>query len=339
MTQSILFNEIQGIGEITLNRPQAYNALTHQMVIELYQHLKKWEQDPAIHVVIIQSSHEKVFCAGGDIKALYEKAKNHDHTVLDFFQDEYRLNSLIKHYPKPYIALLDGLTLGGGVGLSVYAHHRIATEKYIFSMPETGIGFFPDIGASYFLSRCPEASGFYLGLTGARLKAAEALTLQLVDYLVPSATLDTLKNGLFSLKTHDHQAIHAYLSTFHTPSTSNTFLHSAINTCFQEKTVEGILEKLDLQQSNWAEDTKKTLFKKCPLSLKVTLEQLTRGKQLELDDCLTMEYTLVQHFLQNENFYEGIRAAVIDKDNQPHWSPPSLEEINEQQVNCFFENN
>src|SRR3990167_3046442 len=170
MTNSVLFHEKQHLGEIILNRPEAYNALNHEMILAITKQLQAWAQAKSIQAVLIHTTHEKAFCAGGDIKEIYKQGKTDLTSAIQFFADEYALNALIAHYPKPYIALLNGLTMGGGVGISVYASHRVSTERYLFAMPETGIGFFPDVGGSYFLSRCRDNAGIYLGLTGARLQ-------------------------------------------------------------------------------------------------------------------------------------------------------------------------
>lgn len=336
MENFILFNETHGIGEIILNRPAAYNALTHDMILALYQQLQTWANAPHIHAVLISSSHDKVFCAGGDIKKIYEKGKAGDFSVLEFFHDEYQLNHFIYTYPKPYIALLDGLTMGGGVGISVYAKHRIATEKYTFAMPETGIGFFPDIGGSYFLSRCPKKSGVYLGLTGTRITASAAMQLNLVDYVVPSLAVDAIKAALLSLQDYSHETIYACLSAFQHASTENILALDVIERCFKTDSAEEIIKNLKTENSGWSNNLLETLHKKCPLSLKVTLEQLKRGKKLDLKSCLAMEYLLVKHFLHNPNFYEGVRAAVIDKDQNPMWTPSALEQVTEKEVEGFF---
>jgi enoyl-CoA hydratase len=192
----ILFEKMPGqvgaLGLITLNRPQALNALSHEMIIKMYQQLIHWKEDAEVKAIVIQGAGEKAFCAGGDIRKVYDAKNDEALTMKQFFWDEYRLNSLIHHYSKPYIALLNGITMGGGVGVSLHGSHRVATEKFLFAMPETGIGFFPDIGGSYFLSRCKGRMGIYLGLTGARIKAADALYLNIANHFVGAEKLAEL---------------------------------------------------------------------------------------------------------------------------------------------------
>ncbi len=336
MTHSVLFHERQHLGEIILNRPEAYNALSHDMILAITKQLHAWAQANSIQAVLIHTANEKAFCAGGDIKEIYKKGKTNLASAIQFFADEYTLNALIAHYPKPYIALLNGLTMGGGVGISVYASHRVSTERYLFAMPETGIGFFPDVGGSFFLSRCKENAGIYLGLTGARLQAADAFALHLTDYVVQADTVSLIKQQLFSLPYYTHENIHAALLPFHhTPPHHNLPL-ATIERCFGEPTMEAVLARLLSEKSAWATATHQTLQTKSPLSLKVTLAQLQRGPSLDLTACLAMERGLTQHFLQGHDFYEGIRAAVLDKDQQPQWQPPTLKAVSAAQVAAYF---
>jgi enoyl-CoA hydratase len=334
---NILFSETQnGIGQITLNRPQALNALNLEMICAIDAQLVQWADAEHIKTVVIRSSNNRAFCAGGDIRKLYTRAhqKQTRQEAYTFFQNEYRLNNRIAHYPKPYIALMDGLTMGGGVGISIHGSLRVATENLIFAMPETGIGFFPDIGASYFLSRCPGYTGMYLALTGARLTAADTIELGLADILVPSHKLDSLVDTI--AKTN---SITTAIAPWNIPATEKAPIHEyrqEIDRCFSADTVEEILTRLNEQNTDWHQETIRTLHQKSPTSLKVTLRQLQKGRQLDLCACLQMEYGLAIQFLENPDFYEGIRAMVIDKDRSPHWSPNTLELVSENDIDNYF---
>lgn len=340
MFTDILFEKVSNVGLITLNRPKALNALSHEMIKQLDLHLKKWKNDPAIHAVIIKSNAEKAFCAGGDISALYQEVQEHQRSPLIFFHDEYRLNHLIFHYPKPYIALLHGITMGGGVGISIHAQHRVASETLRFAMPETAIGFFPDIGGSYFLSHLKNEMGTYLGLTGERLNDVDAKVVGLIDYCVQQNSFSQIIDKISQTDlSHDpHQKITTILSEFHTLSGSSLLEphKPVIEKCFRPNTVEKIIQQLDGTNNDFAQKTLQQLQTKSPTSLKVTLQQLRKGAAYNLDQALKMEYRLVQHFLQEHDFFEGIRAVVIDKDNRPKWEPDTLDEVDDETVMRYF---
>jgi enoyl-CoA hydratase len=339
MTNDILFEEIPGkhgnVGLITLNRQQVLNALNHAMFIALDKQLKAWEKNNNIKAVIIRASEGRAFCAGGDIRYAYERGKAKDPELPLFFRDEYRLNLRIFHYPKPYIALLDGITMGGGVGISLYGQYRIATEKLTFAMPETGIGFFPDVGGSYFLSRLPFKAGYYLGLTGARISAADCLQLGIVNYLVGQEALAKLISVVVDTSMKD--LADRFLSFTIIPNGSELLKHkNEIETCFSKKTMEEIIQALNDYKSEWCSQTAKLLQSKSPTSLKVTLRALQQGQSLVFDACMQMEYRLANHFLQGHDFYEGVRAAIIDKDQSPCWQPAELQQVTEEQVLAYF---
>ncbi len=323
------------LGLITLNRPEALNATNLKMLVAIAEQLKKWEHDATINAVVIKSNCEKAFCAGGDIREIYQQQQKTNQPPTDLHWQEYRLNYYIAHYAKPYIALLDGITMGGGVGISIYGKYRIATERTLFAMPETSIGFFPDIGASYFLARCPGQIGIYLGLTGARLQAADTQWLGFTDYFVNSAQLTTLINALLSCEQED---IAKTLNTF-TNKTALSVLatqRALIDECFCFNTIEEIINSLQNHSNVWCQQTAALLLTKSPTSLKVTLEQLRRGAKLNLADCLKMEYRITNHMLKAHDFYEGVRAVLIDKDHQPQWQPATLAAISAQDVNAYF---
>lgn len=340
----ILFEKIAGqagdLGLITLNRPQALNALSHEMIIKMYQQLIHWRGDTEVKAIVIQGSGEKAFCAGGDIRKVYDAKNDESLAMKQFFWDEYRLNSLIHHYSKPYIALLNGITMGGGGGVSLHGSHRVATEKFLFAMPETGIGFFPDIGGSYFLPRCKGQMGIYLGLTGARIKAAEALYLNLVNHFVGAEKLSELISVLAAsdLGKDPCQKVTEILTEFSTqsPDSSLAELQNEVDDCFDKNSIEAILERLEKSDNADCQGMVKTILSKSPTSLKVTLEQLHRGKNLDFNACMQMEYRLMIRFLQGHDFYEGVRAVIVDKDQKPQWNPSTLNGVTSQAVAHYF---
>jgi enoyl-CoA hydratase/carnithine racemase len=345
-TTDIIFEELPSldgaIGSITLNRPQALNALSHAMCIAMYHQLQTWQDTPSIKAVIIRGTGDKAFCAGGDIRQLYDYGKQGElHKALAFFHDEYRLNLYIANFSKPYIAFVDGITMGGGMGVSIHGSHRVGTERLMMAMPETGIGFFPDIGGTYFLPRCPDEIGIYLGLTGARMNAADALDAGLIDQVVPSHTIDTIIATLLNTEfsTDAHASVTEVLQAF-TITTEPSVLSNYrdfIEACFKHDTVESIILALKNHESPWTEQTLTTLKQKSPTSLKVTLKALRRGLIVDLATCLQMEYRLCEHFMQSHDFYEGVRALIVDKDKNPQWLPVTLDKVTHEIVDSYFE--
>ncbi len=326
------------LGVITLNRPEALNALTQSMCSAMDEQLIRWEQDPAIKTVVVRAQ-DKGFCAGGDIRQIYQNGLRGDPHVLEFFKDEYQLNRRIYHYSKPYIALLDGLTFGGGVGISVHGSYRIATEKTLFAMPETSIGFFPDVGGSYFLPRLPGRLGFYLGLTGARLKAGDLISTGIATHYVDRNQLDDLVKALAQFEFNDDlkSSIEHCLALYAgapEPGTLNT-VRTDIDHCFNHNSIEAIISALQEKNSDWAQTTLNALQQSSPTSLNVTLRLLEKGADLDFDDCMAMEYIVTQHFLKHPDFYEGVRAKLIDKDQNPRWKS-SLSEVKTEDVDVFF---
>jgi enoyl-CoA hydratase len=332
----ILFERRGGLGLVRLNRPQALNALTLDMTPRLDAALKEWAQHPDLALVAIRGAGERAFCAGGDVRALYKEGPGSPFTEI-FYRDEYALNRNIFRFPKPYVALIDGIVMGGGVGVSAHGSHRAVTERTVFAMPETGIGLFPDVGATWLLSRCPGETGTYLGLTGARIRAADLLALGLAEAMVPSAGLDALEAALPKLRSRGE--IDALLRA-HAADPGEPALgphRAAIDRCFAEPTVERILSALDAEGTAWARETAATLRTKSPTSLKVTLKQLRLGRTLpDFETAMRLEFRLVQHFMAGTEFFEGVRAVVIDKDQRPRWSPARLEEVTDRQVESYF---
>lgn len=340
MIDDIVFSCEQHIGLITLQRTQALNALTLPMLLALEHQLKSWKADDRIHAVVIQAAPGRAFCAGGDVRSLYD-GRYTEQTQMQFFWHEYRLNHFIHHFEKPYIALMDGVTMGGGVGISLHGSHPVASERFLFAMPETGIGFFPDIGASYLLARCPGNFGVYLGLTGARLGPVDAYALGLVRQLISSEKLHDALNYLINtdLSTDAHQRVDACLQRFAMPTQPAPVmqLQPAIDHCFNGPDVESILAALTTSGDVWQRDTSSTLMQKAPLSLKVTLAQIQKAKSMSMADCVKMDYCLVGHFMRDHDFYEGVRALLVDKDKSPQWQPSSLSLVTNAKVADYFE--
>ena len=340
MTLDIVFTQERHIGLITLQRVPALNALTLPMLLALEHQLSLWKNDSSIHAVVIQAAAGKAFCAGGDVRSLYE-GRNAGEQQMQFFWHEYRLNHFIHHFEKPYIALMDGVTMGGGVGISLHGSHPVASEQFMFAMPETGIGFFPDIGASYLLARCPGFFGNYLGLTGSRLGAADAKALGLVKYLISADKLQLALSALIdaNLSADAHTEVDTCLQRFAMPAEPSAIiqLQSAIDDCFKGPEVESILASLATYDDIWHQETLSALMQKAPLSLKVTLAQLQKAQCMSMADCVKMDYCLAGHFMRDHDFYEGVRALLIDKDKTPHWQPNSLSQVTDALVADYFE--
>lgn len=329
----ILF-EVRGpVGVVTLNRPKVLNALTYNMVKLLHPQLQAWADDDAVKMVVVQAAGEKAFCAGGDIRVLHDQGIAGSPEVINFYRDEYRLNRYIKRYPKPYVALMSGINMGGGVGVSIHGSHRIASERLLFAMPETGIGLFPDVGGTYFLPRCPGEIGMYLGLTGARLKAADAIYAGIADAFVPADRHAALLERLVAGEGLDA----AIAAEAQDPGDPSLLAHrEMIDRCFSASTLDGILSALEAEDEEWANNVASTIRAKSPLSSLVTYEQIRAGANLEFEDCMALEFRLTNRFMRAPDFYEGVRAVVIDKDQSPKWQPAALELVSAAQVGDYF---
>lgn len=335
----ILFERRGAIGLVTLNRPKALNALTLGMIRLFDPQLREWAADPQVKAVVIQGAGEKAFCAGGDVVSLYEAGKaaregrGDGAAIRAFFSEEYVLNRLIKRLPKPYVALIDGISMGGGVGLSEHGTHRIVTERTLFAMPETGIGLYPDVGGTYFLPRLPGQVGTWLGLSGDRLKAADMLAVGAADAFVPSAKLEALLGNLADGVAPD-EAVAAFREPAgEAPVSAN---RPAIDRCYAADTVEGILKALEAEGTEWAAGQIATLNRMSPTSLKVTLAAIRRGAKLDFDGCMKQELRLSLACLAGDDFYEGIRAVLVDKDRNPKWKPADLAGVGQTDVERHF---
>lgn len=338
MEEDIVFSRKRHIGLITLKRVPALHALTRPMIIALQLQLSDWQQDSDIHAVVIQAEPCKAFCAGGDVRWIYDAKGKAEQ--LQFFWHEYRLNYFIHQFDKPYIALMDGITMGGGVGISLHGSHPVASERFVFAMPETGIGFFPDIGASYLLSRCPGYAGLYLGLTGNRLGPMDAYALGMVKQVVLSHQFQNVLNALIEtdLSTDPHHRVDECLKGFSMPLTPGPIMSLEKQICrsFNQKDIDAIIAALAVMDDDWGYQTLSILQNKAPLSLKVTLAQLQKAKSMTMAECIKMDYCLVGHFIRADDFYEGVRALLVDKDKTPHWNPETLRAVTADMVLDYF---
>lgn len=336
----ILFARRGRLAVVTLNRPEALNALTLEMARRMSASLVEFAADTAIDAVLIKGAGDKAFCAGGDIRRMYDTGPAGERYPYDFFRDEYTMNARVFHLPKPYVALMDGIVMGGGVGLSVHGSHRIVSERLVLAMPETGIGLFPDVGGSYFLPRLPGWIGMYMALTGARLKATDAVYAGIGDAYVPSDKLMALETELAETDLGGGKAaVDAVVARFARDPGESALAaeRQAIDACFDADTVEDIVEKLHRRGDAWAERQLASLASKSPTSLKVAHEQLRRGARLDFDACMTMEYRIANGCVRGHDFYEGIRAVVVDKDLRPAWQPARLEDVSTDDVRRYFE--
>ncbi|WP_369212741.1 enoyl-CoA hydratase/isomerase family protein [Streptomyces flavofungini] len=318
---------------LTLNRPQALNALTHAMVDRIDQALTAWENDPAVHTVIIQGAGGRGLCAGGDIRSIYEDARAGTAVSAAFWRDEYRLNARIARFPKPYVAVMDGIVMGGGVGISAHGDIRVVTERSRIAMPETGIGFTPDVGGTYLLPLAPGELGTHLALTGARIGAGDALLCGLADHFISSTDLPDFLTALATRPVWD--ALKQYVGR--APAGELAAHRGWIDACYGADTVEEILARLRGHGSLAAADAADTLAAKSPTALKVTLAALRRAPRLgPLERVLEQEYRISCAALTSHDLPEGIRAQVIDKDRSPRWSPATLAEVDEAAVRRYF---
>lgn len=336
-----LIEPMGSIGRIRLNRPKALNSLTLTMVRDIEAALDAFEADPQIAAVLITGEGERGLCAGGDIRMIYDSGKAGSDEPATFWREEYRMNARFGRYSKPYVAIMDGIVMGGGVGVSVYGSHRIVTERTRLAMPETGIGFFPDIGASWFLTRQQNELGTYAALTGEQLAAGDAIAFGLADSYVPSDRMPALIEKLSHLPASASRAnVSAVVAAFaEAPPVGKAAQEQAsIDRLFAFDTVEDIFLALEKDGSAFAERTLGVLRTKSPLSLKVTLRLIRLGrKTASLEDCLEREFAATFAVLRSHDFYEGVRAAVIDKDRNPQWRPATLAAVTEGDVAAFFE--
>jgi enoyl-CoA hydratase len=337
VSEDILLERVGAAGVVTLNRPKALNALTHGMVRLLAPQLRAWGADPAVRHVIIRGAGDRAFCAGGDIRLVTEGIKDGRFEEIDrFYRDEYRLNTLIKRFPKPYVALLDGIVMGGGVGVSFHGSHRVVTERLTFAMPEVGIGFFPDVGATYLLPRLPEPVGLYLALTGTRIGADDALWAGLATHKVPSSELGAIFEALTVAVD-----IEATLGMFRMPKGTSKLaeLRPALQRLLAGGTLRELIEGLERAAGPdpLASEILATIRQRSPTSVALAFEQMRRGRTLGFEDAMRLEYRIVSQLVHGRDFVEGVRALIVDKDNRPSWEPPTIEALSPAALALHFE--
>ncbi len=343
MMTDILFEEIGEWGVITLNREKALNALNWGMVKAMRAQLTKWGSGrTTVKAVLVKGEGERAFCAGGDIRWLHDTAKEDPAYACEFFREEYLNNSLIYHYPKPYVALIDGIVMGGGVGISVHGDFRVAGDATLFAMPETGIGLFPDVGGGHFMPRLHDGLGLYYALTGARAKAADCMAAGIATHYAPGDKYEELADALLKtpLGGHAHADIETVLDIYagdpgHAPVNDS---RGDIARLFQgHETLDGLMAALGKDGGDFANTTLSTLEKMSPTSLRLTFEQMRRGHELDFDDVMKMEFRMVRRVMEGHDFFEGVRAQILDKDRNPKWSPAALADLSDKDVAPYFE--
>jgi len=335
VTDDILARVEGSVGRITLNRPKALHALNTAMCRAMIEALQAWKADPAVALVLIDHSGERGFCAGGDIRMLAESGAKDGAEARAFFFTEYRMNALLEAYPKPVCAIMDGIVMGGGVGISMPCRYRVATERTTFAMPETGIGLFPDVGGGWWLPRLPGETGLWLALTGARIKAADCLLLGIAKDYVESARIEALKAAILA----DPAAVETILAEFEADAGEPPLAQhqDVIDACFSAPSVEAILQALREDGSPWAIAQHDTLLTKSPQTLKVAFRQLRAGRGLTaFAENMAMEYRIGARVVSRHDFIEGVRAVIIDKDNAPQWSPATLEGVTDEVLDAIF---
>ena len=320
------------IGHLLLNRPAALNALDIGMIRAIADALSAWRDDPAIHAIVVEGAGGRAFCAGGDIRAARASVLGgRDVEVYSFFEEEYRLNAQVAGYPKPYIALIGGICMGGGLGVSVHGAYRVSTAEAVFAMPETGIALFPDIGASYFLPRLRGYVGMYMALVGARLTGADAAFAGLVTHFTDLATLASLPDALAE---HGVAALSGISQPFDSPLANHM---AAINHCFSAASLPEVLQRLEAVDTEWSRLTLLTLRANSPSALLWTFRLVKAGATRTLSACLAAELALTRSVTRHPDFAEGVRAMLVDKDRTPRWTPALLEDVDLAAINAMFQ--
>jgi enoyl-CoA hydratase len=323
------------VGRLTLNRPQALHALTTSMCREMIATLVAWRADPGVEIVMLDHAGERGFCAGGDIRTLAESGQGDGVTAREFFFTEYRLDHLLFHYPKPVVAFMDGVVMGGGVGISRPARFRVGTERTVFAMPETGIGLFPDVGGSWYLSRMPDHIGLWLALTGARIRAADCELLGIITDYVEAAKLEALKQAIVA----DPGELETLLTEFEADAGRPPVAQHQddIARYFAGPNVESIVQALEGAELDWTREQARTIRTKSPTSLKVAYRQLQLGaKAASFTEIMEMEHRIAHRLTVGHDFLEGVRAVIVEKDNAPKWRPARLEDVSEPMVEAIF---
>ncbi|HEY2048618.1 MAG TPA: enoyl-CoA hydratase/isomerase family protein [Caulobacteraceae bacterium] len=335
MTDEVITRVEGSVGRISLNRPRALGALTTAMVEAMTQALLEWRRDNQVAAVLIDHMGERGFCAGGDIRFLAESARQGGAAARDFFFKEYQLNHLLMVYDKPVIAIMDGVTMGGGVGIALPARYRIATERTRFAMPETGIGLFPDVGGGWHLSRLPDQTGLWLALTGARLEAADCLALGLATHVVDSARLPALKDLVVTGPDSIDSGLEAFAANPGAAPTDN--LRPAITALFGGATLEAIFAALEADGSAFAQEQLAILRTKSPLTMKVALREIAEGAQMSsFAEEMVNEMRIGARMVMSHDFAEGVRAVIVEKDNTPRWDPATPEGVTNEMLDAIF---
>jgi enoyl-CoA hydratase len=340
-TEPELLARIEGrAGHITLNRPKALNALTLGMVRDLWRTLLGWKDEPAVQLIILDGAGERALCAGGDVLSLYNSRAQGSGLARTFWREEYRLNALIHRYPKPFVAIMDGIVMGGGIGLSAHAQGggRIVTDRSMLAMPETGIGLIPDVGGTWLLGRAIGELGTYLGLTGARMNGSDAIQAGFADALIPHQSIAGLVAALTDTTGPPvADVIDEATEVQPVPASPLLAMRAEIDRCFGKAGVEEILAELATTTAEWANRTRADLLQKSPLALKATLAALRRAPSLgSLEAALNVEFRLCTHLFETGEFPEGVRALLVDKDKAPKWHPARLEEVTSDMVEALF---
>ncbi|WP_375207799.1 enoyl-CoA hydratase/isomerase family protein [Hyphococcus sp.] len=342
MSEEILFDQTGDWGVVTLNREKALNALNWDMVKTMRARLTQWAGDSSVKAVLVKGAGAKAFCAGGDIRWLHDTAKDDPAYASEFFREEYRNNSLIYHYPKPYVAMIDGIVMGGGVGISVHGDFRVAGDATLFAMPETGIGLFPDVGGGHFMPRLHDGLGLYYALTGARAKAADCMAAGVATHYAGAEKYSELEKALIEtpLGDHAHADIETVLDVYagYPGHAGVNDLRPEIARLFQgHATLAALMAALESDGGDFAKTTHATLLKMSPTSMALTFEQMQRGHGLDFDEVMKMEFRMVRRIMEGHDFFEGVRAQIIDKDRNPKWSPDELSKVDPSAIEIYFE--
>ena len=338
--QHIVFDHAGAVGRVRLCRPEALNSLTPEMCAALHTQLRRWAIDDSMAAVVVTADGGRAFCAGGDVRHVYDTGREDPVAARSFFQIEYPMNAAIVDFPKPYVCLIDGIVMGGGLGISVHGSFRVMSEHAMAAMPETGIGLLPDVGATAFLNACPGRIGLYLGLTGTRLHAADAIHAGIGTHFVPrerqAALLDALAGAEYL---GDAFAVVEGIVSRFAGDPGESVLRSQqqeIDRLFADDTVEEIVETLKTEGSAFSDSCLETLSRMSPTSLKITARQISDNAGISPKEALILEYRLVSRVLEGHDFYEGIRAALIDKDRNPAWKPAHLDMVSDADIDTYF---
>jgi len=336
MSETDVLVAVEGeVGRITLNRPAALHALTTDMCLAITRALLAWREDPGVRAVLLDHAGERGFCAGGDIRMLAQSGAGDGSAARAFFMAEYRMNALLFDYPKPVVTVMDGVTMGGGVGLAMPSKFRIATERTTFAMPETGIGLFPDVGGGWYLPRLERHAGMWLAVTGARIKAADCFELKIATHVVAAVDVPALKAAVIAEPTELPAAIGRFADE---PTSAPVRAHlDDIDRLFGQPGAEAIVAALEADGSDWAKEQLATMRTKSPQTIKIAYRQLVSGAQLtSFADNMVMEYRIAARVVRSPDFIEGVRAVIVDKDNAPRWNPPTLAGVTEASLDAIF---